>query len=132
MIIMEIKIKSDSSQEEDLYNILDHLLIEIGKQRGCQYLHFTKDVRDENRLFIISAWNGWESLKSHFASGCFSLFTKTMRTLNFETRIQLIAVGYSLELDLSDEMRQENVLGLRSEMGELQKITGTRRHSLSN
>ena len=90
------------------------------------------DIPDGSYITIVAANPNVRNFRIDFGDDADRASEARFDTSTFgRDNLQLIAVGYSLELDLSEEMRKENVLGLRGEVGDLKKITGNRRHSLS-
>lgn len=81
MILVILRMKVLSEKHRELSQTMASLSGAIRMEKGCNRCDFCQSVEDDNRLFLLSEWDGQENLMTHLRSKHFKVLRGAMNLL---------------------------------------------------
>jgi quinol monooxygenase YgiN len=94
-----------AEKQKEFIQAVPMILEQTSAQNGCLRHHLCRDIAEENRFFIIQAWNDQPELDAHWRSDCFGAFRGTFHLLKRPPTVQIHAVSYTAGMEAIDAVR---------------------------
>lgn len=78
MILVVTRMNVLSEKRMELSQTMASLSASIRTEKGCRQCDFCQSVEDENRLFLLEAWDTRENLMAHMKSAHFRVLQGAM------------------------------------------------------
>jgi quinol monooxygenase YgiN len=105
MIVVFYEMDVLAEKQKEFLQAVPVILEKTSAQSGCLRHHLCRDIANENRFFVIQAWNDQPELDTHWCSDRFGTFLGTFHLLKKPPNIQIHAVSFTAGIEAINAVR---------------------------
>jgi len=107
MIVVIIQLDILPQKRNEFRQTISGMIGPTRSEKGCLGYHFTKDVEDENRFFILQYWQDQADLERHWCTERFSVFLGSFHLLKKTPAIKIHSVNFTAGIEAIEAAREK-------------------------
>jgi len=107
MIVVIIQLDVLAQKRNEFLQTISGMIAPTRSEKGCLGHHFSQDVEDENRFFIIQCWQDQADLDRHWCSDRFGVFLGSFHLLKKTPDIKIHAVTFTAGMETVKAAREK-------------------------
>ena len=114
MIVVIIQLDASPQKRNEFLMTISGMIGPTRSEKGCLGHHFSKDVEDENRFFIMQCWQDQAGLERHWCSDRFGVFLGSFHLLKKTPDIKIHAVTFTAGIEAAKAAREKIKCGTQT------------------